>query len=51
MSTSERLMWVSIITFVAVVLSLLTVLFFQSDAQATRTCEAKGYSAEECGWR
>lgn len=47
----ERLTRLSITTFVVVVLGMLAVLFFHNDAEATRRCEAKGYSAEECGWR
>ena len=44
-------MWLSIITFIVTVLALISVLFFNADNAATQRCEAKGYSAEYCGWR
>lgn len=47
----ERLTRLSITTFVVVMLALFAVLFFQSDADATRHCIEKGYSEAECGWR
>lgn len=47
----QRLTRLSITIFTVVVLGLLAVIFFERDAEATRRCEAKGYSAEECGWR
>jgi hypothetical protein len=47
----QRLTRLSITIFAVVLLGLLAVLFFEADAEATRRCEAKGYSAGECGWR
>lgn len=47
----QRLTRLSITIFAVVVLGLLAVLFFQSDADATRHCIEKGYSEAECGWR
>lgn len=47
----ERLTRVSIGIFIAVIAALCAVLFFQSDAEATRHCIEKGYSEAECGWR
>jgi hypothetical protein len=47
----ERLTRLSITVFVVVVLGLLTVLFFQNDADATRHCIDKGGTEESCGWR
>lgn len=49
--TPERLVRASIIIFVMVVLGLLAVMFFQSDADATQRCIDKGYSEEACSWR
>jgi hypothetical protein len=47
----QRLTRLSVTVFVVVLLGLLAVLFFQGDAEATRHCEAKGYSEEVCAWR
>jgi hypothetical protein len=49
--TPARLTRTAVAVFVVVILALLAVLFFQSDAEARRACEAKGHSAEWCGWR
>jgi hypothetical protein len=49
--TPERLTRVALATFAVVILALLAVLFFQSDADATRHCIDKGGTEETCGWR
>lgn len=51
MSPAERLMWLSIITFIVVVLTFLAIWFFEADARATQHCVEQGYSEAYCGWR
>jgi|OpeIllAssembly_1097287.scaffolds.fasta_scaffold1573168_2 hypothetical protein len=47
----ERLTRVAIGTTIAVLAALFALLFFESDAEATRRCVEQGYSEEFCGWR
>lgn len=49
--TPERLTRISIGIFIVVVAALVTVIFFQNDADATQRCIDKGYSEEVCAWR
>ena len=49
--TPNRLMRLSITTFVTVLVALLLTLFFTADNAATQRCIDKGNSAEFCGWR
>ena len=49
--TPNRLMRLSITTFVTILLVLVGVLYFTWDADRTQECTQKGYSAAYCGWR
>jgi hypothetical protein len=46
----ERLLGVALATTFLIVVALLAVLFFQSDAAATQRCIDKGYDKETCAW-
>ena len=49
--TPNRLMRLSVTTFVTVLLVLVGILYFNWDADRTQDCIDKGNSEATCGWR